>query len=261
MSHHIRSRVGRTGPVRRALRVDAPRSQVGRVVPDEPCLVLPSVLRPPSSVFCPPSRRRLGGGGFTLLELLAVIAIIAVLTSVVIGVGRRASESGKIARAKAELAVLSAALESYKRQYGDYPQTGAVAVNALTATPAADDGPGILFNALAGKRGPRAALTAIDGPMFAEFAKLSLQSSTSLPTPGNTTQLANAFLDPWGHRYLYFYKTDATSWTNPSFVLYSAGPDADRAATEAECHTPPSATGVIDVAAAPNLDNVFANRP
>ena len=48
--------------------------------------------------------------GFTLLELLAVIAIIAVLSGIVIGAGRRASESGKVARAKAELAALGAAL-------------------------------------------------------------------------------------------------------------------------------------------------------
>ena len=60
---------------------------------------------------------------FTLLELLAVISLSAILAGIMLGVGRRASEAGKVARAKAELAVLSAALESYNHTYGDYPQT------------------------------------------------------------------------------------------------------------------------------------------
>lgn len=222
-------------------------------VPALPCHAPSSVLRIPSSVFRPPA------SGFTLLELLAVIAIIAVLTGIVIGVGRRASEAGKVARAKAELAALSAALESYKRQYGDYPQTGAVANLALATSASAADGPGILFNALVGKRGPRTSLVAIDVRPFVELARFSVQDSAQLPTAGGTTQLRNAFLDPWGHRYLYFYKTSA-SWTNPSFVLYSVGPDGDKAASEPDCHTPPAANGSIDVAATGNADNLYANR-
>jgi general secretion pathway protein G len=189
--------------------------------------------------------------GFTLLELLAVIAIIAVLTSIVIGVGRRASETGKAARAKAELAVLSAALESYQRQYDDYPQTGVVSNDPDAASPAAADGPGILFNALAGKRGPVATLTLIDGRVQVELAKFQLQSATALPTPGSTAQLANAFVDPWGRRYLYAYRT-GTSWTNPSYVLWSVGADGADAGLTTQ--------GFIDVAPAENADNLYANR-
>jgi general secretion pathway protein G len=189
--------------------------------------------------------------GFTLLELLAVIAIIAVLTSIVIGVGRRASETGKVARAKAELAVLSAALESYRRHYTDYPQTGVVSNDPDAASPAAADGPGILFNALAGKRGPLATLTPMDARVQIELAKFTLQNAGALPIAGNTAQLANAFFDPWGRRYLYVYRA-GTSWTNPSYVLWSVGPDgADAGLT---------ALGFINVAPAENADNLYANR-
>lgn len=190
---------------------------------------------------------------FTLLELLVVIGIIAILAGIVLGVGRRASESGKIARAKAEMAALSTALEAYKSQYGDYPQTGAGAANDPNAvTSAADDGPGILFNALAGKRGPKNALTPIDARALVELSKFSLQVPDRLPVSGNLAQLANAFVDPWGHRYVYLYDTTVNGWRNSSFVLYSIGPDGQFTAVPA--------TGLIDVAAAGNADNLYANR-
>lgn len=196
-------------------------------------------------------RRRLGVGAFTLLELLAVIAIIAVLTGIVIGVGRRATETGRVARAKAELAVLSAALESYKRQHGDYPQTGAVPNDAHASAPASADAPGILFNALAGKRGPRVTLTSLDGRAQVELAKFTLQEPAALPTAGNTAQTANAFVDPWGRRYLYAYRT-GTAWTNPAYMLWSAGGDGADAGLTAQ--------GFIDVAPVANADNLYANR-
>lgn len=205
----------------------------------------------PSPIAHRPAPACRGRAAFTLLELLAVIAIIAVLTGIVIGVGRRSAETGRSARAKAELAALSAALEAYKRQHGDYPQTGAVPNLADTAAPASADAPGILFNALAGKRGPRPTLTPLDGRAFVELAKFTLQNPAALPSPGNTAQLANAFVDPWGRRYLYAYRT-GTGWTNPSYVLWSTGPDGDDAGLTAQ--------GFIDVAPAANADNLYANR-
>ena len=66
--------------------------------------------------------RRPPASAFTLIELLTVITIIGILAGIVIGVGRRAGESGREARAKVELATISTALESYKRQQGDYPR-------------------------------------------------------------------------------------------------------------------------------------------
>jgi type II secretory pathway pseudopilin PulG len=188
-----------------------------------------------------------------------VIAIIALLTGVVLGVGRRATQSAKIAKAKAELSVLSIALETYKRQYGDYPQTGAVP-NDADAAAAANDGPGILFNALVGKRGPKATLVAMSNRAEVELAKFTLQSATEIPGAG-PAQMANAFVDPWGHRYLYYYKTGG-SWLNSSFVLLSQGPDET-----ASLPIPddgligPVYEALLNAAGNPvNADNLYANR-
>jgi prepilin-type N-terminal cleavage/methylation domain-containing protein len=164
---------------------------------------------------------------FTLIELLTVVAIIGILAAITFGVAKGVNERAAINQARAELSALATALEGYKRVYGDYPQTGGAGNNPAGAA-SNSDGPGILFNALAGKRGPRASpVSAIDGKRFLDLERFSLQSTatTDLPVSGNTTQLANAFVDPWGRRYLYFYKTSATGWQNPSYVLFSVGPD------------------------------------
>ena len=198
------------------------------------------------------------GAAFTLVELLAVVAIAGLLAALVFGAAHGAGARSRRARAAAELGVLAQALEAYRAQYGDYPCTGAVA-NDPDAPAAADDGPGILFNALTGRRGPGAALVPIDGRVFAALDVHRLQTE-ALPVSGSIAQMANAFLDPWGRRYLYAHKTGA-AWTSPSPVLLSAGADggavlaADPAAWNG---TVPSGTVVSE-----NADNIaaFAETP
>jgi general secretion pathway protein G len=159
---------------------------------------------------------------FTLLELLSVITIIALLAGIVIGVGRRAAESGRIARAKAELAVLGAALENYKSSYGDFPRT---------------DDEAQLLRALLGRRGP-VADTNING--------------RSLIEPVRFTVAGDVLLDPWGRAYVYEYKTTAP-WRNSRYVLYSAGPDGRE-------NSRLLAGGFPDAGGEGNADNIHANH-
>lgn len=176
--------------------------------------------------------RRARTCGFTLLELLTVIAIVAVLTSIVIGVGRRASESGKIARTKAELAAIATGLEGYKRQYGSYPQTA-------DATR--------LLQALVGKLGPTG--VAMNARALIEAAKFT----TANGVDPFVSPLA-VLIDPWDQPYVYVYRVPATGWTNSSFVLYSIGPDGKDSPQLL-------AGGIIDPTPQENADNLYANRP
>jgi type II secretory pathway pseudopilin PulG len=159
--------------------------------------------------------------------LLAVIGVIAILTGIVIGVGRRANEAGRLSRARAELAVLASALEAYRAAHGDYPRTADSAQ---------------LLQALLGRRRPDMAETT--GRAFLEPGRLTLNGD---PIASATVLL----LDPWEQPYRYAYKA-APGWTNPSYVLASAGPD--------QTGTPTLRPGGFpDVAAPGNADNLYAN--
>ena len=64
-----------------------------------------------------PSRRR----AFTLIELLIVIAIIAILAALLFPVGAKIKNGATIKKAQAELAQVETAINSYKAKYGHFP--------------------------------------------------------------------------------------------------------------------------------------------
>ena len=201
---------------------------------------------------------------FTLIELLTVISIIAILSAISLNVVKGVKERSSVGLAKAELAALSQALEMYKLQYGDYPQTGMTAdlVAVPPTTPSSSNVQYRFFNTLAGKLGPTLA-PITSGKCFVDLARFSLFSTepNDMPTPTGSTPVANAFLDPWGQTYVYYYKTVTTGvqpWTSPSYVLFSVGPDGLKADTDI------TAAGVVqydtETMDSKNLDNIYANR-
>ncbi len=169
-------------------------------------------------------QRQAGKRAFTLIELLTVIAIIAILAAITFGVVKGVNERAAIAQAKAELSSLALSLEAYKHQYGDYPQAGSNAASPSTGSALADTSTQYyLFNALSGKLGP--ALAPITGKRFVDLARFSLETA-NIPAASGKTSVLNSFLDPWGRRYIYYYRGTGSAWTaNKNFVLFSAGPD------------------------------------
>lgn len=205
--------------------------------------------------------------GFTLIELLAVMGIILALISFGIAGIIGAKQRAAIARAKSELSLLVQALEDYKRHYGDYPETGAAGQASQTVTTAvgSNQAQSLLFNALTGVYGPKNFTTRLNGPSLIDVSKFSLEVALNLNTfaiptgsPPAKPLVANAFLDPWGHRYLYYYKTTATTtnWSVGAYVLYSAGPDGAQTAPNPNTGLYTGTTQTTGT----NADNLYADK-
>jgi type II secretory pathway pseudopilin PulG len=168
--------------------------------------------------------------GFTVLEVLLVVALIAALSGLMLGAGRYARNSARASRASAELSALAAALESYRLAYGDYPRTNQSAR---------------LLQSLLGRRGPEG--DSIMGPSIIEAVRFTVGGGD--PVLSEACEL----VDPWGAPYGYAYKS-GLPWTNPGYVLYSSGPDGLVSAA--------LLTGGFPAYTSPgNDDNLWANPP
>ncbi len=230
----------------------------------------------------PSARRDCCRSGFTLVELLTVIAVIALLSAMTIGAVRGARQRTFIAKARSELAVLVTALEQFKRQYGDYPQLGEfgqapATPTGITATAPTGTGPGLqtaqakLFNCLTGVFGARAFGNPdrLNGPNYLDVGKHTINGTllntflvpvSNAPNPPLKQEQNVSLLDPWGRRYLYYYKNARTpnAWEATGYILYSAGPNVNASGAQTAPLTP--INGRFLATQTPEMvDNIYAN--
>ncbi len=91
---------------------------------------------------------------FTLIELLVVMTIIVILAGLVVATTGYVQEKGKRSRTEAEIAAISAALESYKADNGIYPTDDAAHPESVNPTiyPGSKRHRRFLYGALTGDR-------------------------------------------------------------------------------------------------------------
>ena len=75
---------------------------------------------------------------FTLVELLTVLAIIVILTSLVVSVGGYVQKKSALSRAAGEISMLVTACESYKSDNGNFPRDTTNAKSTDAISPKAD---------------------------------------------------------------------------------------------------------------------------
>lgn len=135
--------------------------------------------------------KKINSCGFTLIEVLAVIAIMAMLMGMILSGGNQAKKRARIYKTKAMIASLDTALALYHTDFGTYP-----AASNLT-----------LVNDLADVAG-----NATNNDWHGPYMSFKNQDLSGI-IPSATV------IDPWGTDYSY------TLGTVPAYEIKSLGPD------------------------------------
>ncbi len=187
----------------------------------------------------PLRQRPLPRTAFTLIELLVVITIIIILAGLILATVGYVQKKGATSRAAAEIAAMSAALESYKADNGIYPRDISPAyTDRLDArdngNPTARPTPNIyqkasqfLYGQLSGdydNSNPAASTnynTQIDGGEVSNRAYFTFKPQML----NTTTTTVNFIRDPFGNSYGYSTAQAANPGSsagyNPTFDLWS----------------------------------------
>jgi len=191
--------------------------------------------------------------GVTLLELLVVLVIISILSTIAMGVYSREIQRAKYARARQEIRTLEVAIAQYEVDTGQIPPSGSGNVTGGIYSPNAGvifEGTGALQlairSSLSGNfRQPLS--TRWKGPYIDwDYNRMGdINGNPITSAPGDNANVgAISFLDPWGNPYAYVRSADyaqngsgaelpvtspfaaSETYYNPStYQIYSRGAD------------------------------------
>lgn len=146
--------------------------------------------------------------GFTLLEMLLVMSVVAALGAVIINAGSGAQQAAQRRKATAEIHAIETAVEQYRHDNGQVPQ-----VNSTKGSPFSEPNP--------------------NSPGYATASELlfealvPLNGKAYLPNRiNNSATTSERILDPWGKPYGYNSSTNIV-WNPrfPSVSIWSTGGD------------------------------------
>jgi prepilin-type N-terminal cleavage/methylation domain-containing protein len=174
---------------------------------------------------------------FTLIEMITVIAIIAILSGLVLTIAGSVQRKGYQTRAETDVRTMAAGCEAYKTDNGGYPQdnqeSGASVTNDID--PRVDTSPSsakyavssqYLYKQLSGdlNANGRVEGTEVNRKYISDFFKPS-RFDTAYKTTGNVTYI----MDPFGNSY--GYSTAGLKAEQDYRVLLETAPNSNRPAT------------------------------
>jgi len=151
--------------------------------------------------------------GFTLVEMLVVIAIIGVLAGLILVGVRAARRSAARSACEARIQALKSALQTYANDFGDYPPTS---LAGLSRSPGKNEGIESLIHCLTTRQGE-------SSPYF-EPEKDELGNTDGDAQARNVadSRLGGAecleLLDPWGNPFVYYHHRDLKPVAGPAWA-------------------------------------------
>lgn len=183
----------------------------------------------------PHRKRGAREGAFTLMELMAVVAILFVVMGMVIGTSSYAKRKTWESQARAQIQAITTALEAYKSDNGGYPPLDTAAFNGDASSVEGYVSTSFPNGTRAYAIASVAANIPVDGWANSQFIYRALaggskkymqfkpsqvvtvgSSGTLLPSGG-----ATVVVDPWG--FPYGYNPTQPKGNGQSFDLWSSG--------------------------------------
>jgi prepilin-type N-terminal cleavage/methylation domain-containing protein len=185
--------------------------------------------------------------GFTLLELLVVLVVIAILAALTLGAFRFAQESAARNRTTAAHGAVRAALERYKEKFGEYPEPASpTEADNFAGSTYMTGGAHMLYQAMTGDgnnaiqlAAPPAGGVSESNGVVEESEQDQVLGASTLPKgvvyppnmPANQTR-PRLIVDGWSRPFQYVKAEPdpqgrpPTNTVNPTYDLWSFGPMA-----------------------------------
>ena len=154
--------------------------------------------------------------GFSLLELMAVLLILAMLAGLVIGQARLARVRGEEARVRIDLGHVATALERYRESMGHYPSS------ADAKSDGSGDGSCIVTNLNAWDSAPVWMMDGVENADDVHCLKNFFPEANEVQEDGDEPFSG---LDPWSRPYRYFHDPETAPDTYRVFSLGPNDPD------------------------------------
>jgi type II secretory pathway pseudopilin PulG len=162
-------------------------------------------------------------GTFTIVELLIAIAIILVLAGLILAASGYVQIKGKRARAEAEIAAISAALENYKADNGIYPIDTANGTTSTLDARTMSNPTAVQYAAASVFLYRQLSGDPTGNRIPTRKSYFSLKPNMLLPK--DQAQAVVAIADPFGYSYGYStaYQANPSKGYNSTFDLWSTG--------------------------------------